>query len=292
MPRALRVTVRGKPTRPGRSQLASSRLRPLIGNVEARLGTDEKLREVKSSGNQSSEKHGGSEVEGNLPAYASAPSTANEIDLGGKDHTVETSQSSSDREESSSERNSQSSSQQAFVSDTSESILRIVPPPAENADGSRPLQRSTDRTSSNSSDRPSLPSSSFGSIELDSPRTSPFFSSQLGGVGPKGASEPTTSKTIKHRNVDSGPRSSETPMAWKVDGSSSPGRPAPAIPKVGNIGLDPRKNWPNTSPAQYTHRKLDLGSDSSQTHKGRLAGRKCLVTGATSGIGNCFSVQF
>jgi hypothetical protein len=292
MPRTLRVAVRGPPTRPGRSQLASSRLRPLIGDVEARPGTGEKPREVKSSGNQSSEKHSGSEEEGNLPEYAGAPSAAKEIHLGGKDDTVATSQSSSDRAESSSGRNSQLSSQQASVSDTSKSILRTGPPPAENADGSRPLQKCTDRPSSNRSDRPSLPLQSFGGIELDSPKTSPFFSPPSGGVGPKSASEPTTSKTIKRRNVDSRPRSLDTLMTWKADGSSSPGRPALANPKVGNIALDPRKNWPHTSPAQYAHRKLDLGSDSSQTHKGRLAGRKCLVTGATSGIGNCFSVQF
>jgi hypothetical protein len=250
MPRTLRVAVRGKPTRPGRSQLTPSRLRPLIGDVEARPGTGEKLREVKSSGNQSSAKHGGSEEEDNLPKHTGAPSAAEEIHSGGKDHTVETSQSSSDREESSSGRNSQFSTQQASVSDTSKSILRTGPPPAENADGSRPLQKCTDRPSSNRSDRPSLPLPSFGGIELDSPKTSPFFSSQLDGVGPKSASELTTSKTIKRRYVDSRPRSLKTLMTWKADGSSSPDCPTLAIPEVGKIALGPRKDWPHISLAQ------------------------------------------
>lgn len=94
---------------------------------------------------------------------------------------------------------------------------------------------------------------------------------------------------------------------WKLTRQSGLRSPSLALPSFGGISLDEPRTSPFFShPLGHVGEKVDKQPRSSKepkrgkwridskplkTDKGRLAGRKCLVTGATSGIGKHFSVR-
>lgn len=111
-------------------------------------------------------------------------------------------------------------------------------------------------------------------------------------------------KSQKHGTEESGPSAERTELSSETGnppeenaGNSSPTRKTSTsskrnstqtlpIPSIGGVALESPKKFPFfASPFGVLNAKRKTDSESSKVFQGRLTGRKCLVTGGTSGIG-------
>ncbi len=159
-------------------------------------------------------------------------------------------------------------------SDKKYSFLGKEPRSLHGADVFNPLRRL--KLSENTARRPSPALPNVGGNDLDSMVTSPFFSPRVGGLDKKNTNN--NSKTPGTLREKDGTR----------NGVDSTLNPPPVSHALGGVGG--KSDSDSKPPKVLKPKKSEKASQLAENLKGRLAGRRCLVTGATSGIGEYFSV--
>lgn len=253
MPRSIRKIAKASPTIFSRARVASRQPSGRIGAHETSPTVGEDHNKVKIPDHQASGTSIDRDWKGHLLGPNDVSSTTEQEGWERKQHQTERSQISTGRTDT--------------TSDTPETFSQDKSPPIEDADIFNPLRSFRPNFGWKDSFPPTLPPAD---IALQPKNTWPFSSSTFSRSEPSSDDSSTSWNNVKPRRAENDSTSFSPSKLGGAQGIT----PFKAV--------QPTKVKGVTSVKKVQPKRVDSESNNS---KGLLSGRKCLITGATSGIG-------